>query len=756
MSTFELTPEEMELFLQEATEQVDTMEELLVTLEGGAGGEALDAIFRAAHTLKGGAATAGMTNTAELTHVLESLLDEIRAGERVADPDTVDALLDAVDWLRTNLRTIEQSGVESDADVTSIIARLQAPGADGAVSGDAVESGRGRDAADVAAEGAGARDEAAATAEGPASEKSEREAMAGDWRQVAHDAAAVGQRVLQFDLHIEAEAPMPSIRLYQALMVLAEHGRLLLVEPDQQEIESGVSDHREMRAVLVTGSDGETVEAALQEVSHLQSVRWQALGVAEADGGVGEGTDPQGRVVADGDGTLQPPAPTEEAAAQPAEPIPGEGVQRAAAPAEAAVQRGAAVGAPPVADTVRVSVQVLDRLMNLVGELVIDRTRLARLGRVELPVQTLREELSHVGDHLSRITTDLQDAIMNARMVPLETLFRRFPRMVRDLSRGLDKQVNFEVVGEDTELDRAVIEHIGDPLVHMIRNAIDHGLESPLERQRAGKPAAGTVTLSAHHRENHIYIEVEDDGRGIDPERVKRSAIDKGLISPEQAAQLIDSEALNLLFLPGFSTSGEVTAVSGRGVGLDVVRRNIERVNGTVSVSSDLGLGTRWTIRLPLTLAIVQALLIGVRESVFAIPLDSVMEIVQIESSEVHTVSGRTVITGREQVIPLINPGEVWGESFRAAWDEEGRNHVVILQGAGGVLALNVDNLIGEQETVIKAIDGLGGQVPGISGASILGDGSVALIIDVTGFTQEVRELGYSVREARRRHDRSA
>lgn len=721
MSTFELTPEEMELFLQEAMEQVDTMEELLVTLEGGAGGEALDAIFRAAHTLKGGAATAGMQNTAELTHVLESLLDHIRAGERAADANTVDALLDAVDWLRTNLRFIEQHGVESDADVAPVIAQLEAPGA---VS-DPLTTGAGDDidSSGVAEQSPSTSDVPAASLEGAAPSVS-----AGP---------EFDEPGLQLTLNVDDEAPMPSIRLYQALMILGEIGRIVHVEPPQQEIETGVADYREMQVVLATERAGTAVEEALKEVSHLESVVWHAIGTkGSVVASRTEGASLQERESAS-------TQPTDDGAASPAQATP-------------AVQRGAGVGAPAVADTVRVSVQVLDRLMNLVGELVIDRTRLARLGRVELPPQTLREELSLVGGHLNRITTDLQDTIMNARMVPLETLFRRFPRMVRDLSRGLDKQVNFEVVGEDTELDRAVIEHIGDPLVHMIRNAIDHGLESPEERQKAGKSPAGTVTLSAHHRENHIYIEVSDDGRGIHPDRVRRSAVEKGLITYEQASQLLDSEALNLLFMPGFSTSGEVTAVSGRGVGLDVVRRNIERVNGTVSVSSELGRGTVWTIRLPLTLAIVQALLIGLNGSTFAIPLDSVVEIVQMAPDRVHMVNGRAVVNVRDQVIPLVNPGEVWGSTFEATWDADGRNQVVILQGTGGVLALVVDSLIGEQETVIKAIDGLGGQVPGISGASILGDGSVALIIDVTGFTQEVRELGYTVREDRRHHDRSA
>lgn len=724
MSAFELTPEEMELFLQEANEQVDTMEELLVTLESGAGDDALAAIFRAAHTLKGGAATAGMQRTAELTHVLESLLDQIRSGNRDADADTVDALLDAVDWLRTNLRIIEQHGIESDADVSDIVARLEAAADDGeaseALSYEAAIADDVPDAPPARPSDGGGLDELLPDDD--------------DVRQKVEEAARSGKKVLAVDIRVEADAPMPSIRLYQSLMVLEEKGSILFLRPERADIESGTADHRDMHALLVTDADVDAVQTALGEVSHLQFVR----SVDVFSGAEGQQSATESVRETDAQREMQKSSREEQTSDQ------------------AAQAQRAAVGVPAVADTVRVSVQVLDRLMNLVGELVIDRTRLARLGTVDLPLQQLREELSLVGGHINRITTDLQDTIMNARMVPLETLFRRFPRMVRDLSRGLDKKVRFEIVGEDTELDRAVIEHIGDPLVHMIRNAIDHGLESPEERTKAGKDPEGTVTLAAYHRENHIYIEVTDDGRGINPERVKRSALEKGLISVEQAAQLHDNEALNLLFLPGFSTSGEVTAVSGRGVGLDVVRRNIERVNGTVSVDSKLGRGTRWTIRLPLTLAIVQALLVGLNDSTFAVPLDAVREIVQMTPDMVHLVNGRRVATVREQVIPLVNPGEVWGERYAAAWDGEGRAQVVVLQGAGGALALVVDELFGEQETVIKAIDGLGGQVRGISGASILGDGSVALIIDVAGFTQEVRELGYTVRQDGRTYDRSA
>lgn len=739
MATFELTPEEMELFLTESAEQVDTMEELLVVLEQGTDPDAVAAIFRAAHTLKGGAATAGMDATARLTHALESLLDQVRKGRREADGDTVDALLEAVDVLRQCLRTIEETGSDAGVNVDPLVERLETLVRD-------VPEGDGAGTSPAAV-----RAESAAPAAGNVLDP----ALAA----LVQEAAAMGKRVLQCRIEVEDDAAMPSIRLYQALMVFDELGQLVRCAPSRAEIEDPMAEHHRLEAVLVTARSRDEVGQALAEVSHLRTIEIVAVG-----DGAAPGTAAEQLQAAAASPTEQ--AEGEAAAAATAAAAPAAGGSAGSKDAdrsEAAVAKPSPAKAPDaggnathVADTVRVSVRVLDKLMNLVGELVIDRTRLARLGHVDMDKHQLVEELNLVAGHLNRITTDLQDTIMSARMVPLETLFRRFPRMARDLARRLNKEVNFVMSGEDTELDRAVIEQIGDPLVHLIRNAIDHGLEPQEQRLAAGKPAAGTVRLAAYHQENHIYIEVSDDGRGIDPEKVKRSALAKGVISEEQAKQLQGSEALDLLFLPGFSTSERVTDVSGRGVGLDVVRRNIERVNGSVSVESTVGKGTVWTIRLPLTLAIVQAMLVRINKTTFAVPLDSVDEIVLVHGGSVHLANGWPMVTIREQVIPLVNPGLVWGDEFAATWNAADDNPVLVLQSATGHLALAVDELIGEQETVIKTIEGLGGQVPGISGASILGDGSVALIFDVTGFAKEVRRIDHRVRRHEGRYGKSA
>ncbi|MFS8664162.1 MAG: chemotaxis protein CheA [Limnochordales bacterium] len=764
MSMDELSPEELELFINESTEMVDTIEELLVDLETGGDPEAVAAIFRAAHTLKGGAATAGMTRMAELTHALESLLDMVRSGERAVDADIIDALLEAIDVLRRCLAAVEREGTDSSVEVATLARRLESLAAEtplsvpgGPASGEPPVQAAAGDApaaeAEIAAAGAAGGAEGAPDAPGGAS------APASPWAAAAQEAAAMGERLWRFDITVDPDSPMPVVRLYQSLLVLQERGRVLHTDPPQAAIEAGEADYTRMTAVVATAEEPARIREALAEVNHLQAVRWDdPLASPPAEKGPAPGEPAPGPAA----GTAAAAAAPAPPAASRSGPAVGGGTSPASgtgpggkAPAPPAGGGSPAPAAGTMADTIRVNVRGLDRLMNLVGELVIDRTRLARLGHVDMSLQDLREELELVTSHLSRITTDLQDTIMQARMVPLETLFRKFPRMVRDLARKLDKQVRFVISGEDTELDRAVIEQIGDPLVHLIRNAVDHGLESPDQRRAAGKDPEGTVHLRAYHQENSIYIEVIDDGRGIDAAAIKAAAVARGLITAEQAEKLDSSETLDLLFLPGFTTAGRVSDVSGRGVGLDVVRKNIERVNGTVTVESEVGKGTRWIVRLPLTLAIVQAMLVRVRGTTFAVPLQSVMEILRVDDGQLRMANGWRMIHVRDQVIPLVNPGDVWGPEFAATWQREQANPVVVLQ-ASAPLALAVDQVIGEQEIVIKTIEGMGGQVTGISGASILGDGAVALILDVTGFAKEVRRLGAQIGRDGGRHDRSA
>lgn len=394
------------------------------------------------------------------------------------------------------------------------------------------------------------------------------------------------------------------------------------------------------------------------------------------------------------------------------------------------------------AKTVRVDVQKLDNLMNLVGELVIDRTRLERFVEIfesRYGTNDLVEAVNEISTHLGQLTNHLQEEIMKARMLPIAQVFNRFPRMVRDLAHKLGKEIDFIVEGKETELDRNVIEVIGDPLIHLLRNAVDHGIEPPEERAAAGKPKAGTILLKAYHHENHIVIIAEDDGRGIDANKIRRKAVERGLIDEETAARLPDREILNYLFLPGFSLSKEVTDLSGRGVGLDVVKKNIEQINGFLEMSSVLGQGTKFTVKLPLTLAIIRALMVSIMGQVYAFPLTNVMETMHVSPSDVKRVRNAEVIAVRGKVLPLICLAELFGGQRRP---QSQRLSVVVVGIGEHRVGVIVDRLLREQEIVIKSLGNYLGRVPGVSGATILGDGEVALIIDVRALVREAaREI---------------
>lgn len=388
--------------------------------------------------------------------------------------------------------------------------------------------------------------------------------------------------------------------------------------------------------------------------------------------------------------------------------------------------------------TIRVSVERLDHLMNLVGELVIDHTRINQVERTQRRRFTddTVNDLSQISDHLSRIINDLQESVMKARMLPIEQLFNRFPRMIRDLSRDLGKDIELIIGGKDTELDRTLIEEVADPLIHLIRNAVDHGIELPEQREQSGKHRKGTLHIRAAHEDNQVVIYVEDDGAGIDPDKMRNSALSKGIISSEEALLLSDREAIDLIFRPGFSTASRVSDVSGRGVGMDIVRNHIEKLNGLIDIKTGLGRGTCFQIKLPLTLAIIIGLLVKVNDSTFIIPMGNIAEIVRITPQDMDTVRGRSVILLRNQVIPVI-----WLHDHfnlpRGAQRNKSHIQLVIVGSAEKRLALAVDELIGNQEIVIKTLGPYVGKVDSIAGSTILGDGKVALILDVSGIINQ-------------------
>ena len=391
--------------------------------------------------------------------------------------------------------------------------------------------------------------------------------------------------------------------------------------------------------------------------------------------------------------------------------------------------------------TIRVDVKRLDQLMNLIGELVLAKNRLIKIyNDVEerYEGEKFLEELNQVVSSISIVTTDLQIAVMKTRMLPIGKVFNKFPRLVRDLARELGKKVRLIIEGEDTELDKSIIEEIGDPLVHMIRNAIDHGIEPPEERVKAGKPEEGTIWLKAYNEGNMIVIEIKDDGRGMDPEKLKQKAIEKGIITPQEAENMSDKEAFMLIFKPGFSTAAKITNVSGRGVGMDVVKTNIEKLNGIIEVDSVPGKGSTFKLKIPLTLAIIQALLVASQEDLFAVPLSNVIETVRIVEEDIYTIEGRSVLKLRDEVLPLVNMADIF--NIEKILMPEKYLYVVILGLGATKIGLIVDRFIGQEEIVIKSLGEFLKGLPGIAGATIRGDGRVTLIVDVASLMKLAKE----------------
>ena len=701
-SGFEITAEDIRVFLDEAEELLQTMEAGILRLENEASDpdpEVIQDIFRAAHTLKGSSATLGHQRMAELTHAMENVLDRLRKGKASVTTPLVDTLfrcLDALKVFKDEIASGEPASVNTDVlmhELASLEGTADAPTA------------------------------SATAAPAPAEAAVELPALTAAQQAKVNEARARGHQVFQARLDLSPEAAMPAVRAFQALLAVGDIGEIILSVPTQEEVENDKVGS-DLKLLFATGESPEKVREVLQEVPEISI------------------------------GTLAPYQPAAPAAAPARAPAAAEEVA-AAAMAPPAPANGAAPaaehgnnGGGPVRTTrsgmrtVRVDVEVLDNLMNTVGELVIERTRLQQvLSRLE--VEREGDELSQVMSsalaQLGRLTGNLQEEIQRARMLPVENLFRKFPRMVRDIAQKAGKEINFIVRGEETELDRSVIEEIGDPLMHLLRNAVDHGIESAEERVAAGKPPAGTVILEAFHEENHIIISVRDDGRGVDPERIRASAVRKGILSEEAARRLSDPEAINLIWAPGFSTAQQVSDISGRGVGLDVVQKNIERINGSVEIRSVVGQGTEFRVKLPLTLAIIRALQVELVGTTYCIPLGSVVETDRIPTSEIQTVRQREVIVKRGEVIPLLRLAEVFGLKRAEDAGEPEEIFVVIVAVMGRQIGLVVDSLIGEGDVVIKPLGRFIGEIPGISGATIMGDGDVAIILDVSSLVNSVQ-----------------
>lgn len=651
-------------FFEESREGLDAMEAGLLTLESGhQDAEIINSVFRAAHSIKGGAGTFGFDAIAGLTHVLETLLDELRAGKRALEANAVDAMLASVDVLRALLREAEHGQPADPASVTAIKARLEA-----------ILSGQAPAASAVVPA-------AAAEAEPEA------------W-QIGFTPAP--------SLFMSGNDPLRIIRELEHLGPLSVHARIERLPGFEQ------LDPLEAHLAWDLGLVGRIPRSQIED-----TFAW---------------------VVDDCELDIRPVAPPSLATA-PAAPTPAPAAPEASVAAAPAAAAGvAASAAPPTQEaetSIRVSVDKVDALINLVGELVITQAMLKQVSNAIDPAHA--EQLFAGLDLLERNTRDLQEAVIGVRMLPVDAVFRRFPRLVRDLSTRLGKHVRLRTIGEGTELDKGLIEKIADPLVHLVRNSIDHGLEMPDVRRDAGKDETGTITLAASHQGGHIVIEVSDDGRGLNRAKILEKALERGIAVPDNPT---DAQVWDLIFQPGFSTADAVTDLSGRGVGMDVVRRNIQALGGEVQIESHIGSGTRTLIRLPLTLAILDGMTVSVAGETLILPLAYVLEALQPQAADIRSMAGEgRVLRVRGEYLPILSLSEYYGYGTRAA----GESLVVVVEGDGQKIALEVDELVGQQQVVVKNIENNYRRIGGVSGATILGDGRVALIVDIGGLVRSLR-----------------
>ena len=700
-----------QVFFEEAGENLENMEQLLLELDiESADDEELNAIFRCAHSIKGGAATFGFSDVAELTHQMETLLDKLRRHELTPTAPMVDVLLQSGDALKAMLGRHQGSGADA-IDTSELLVNIRAM-----VSGQAPV--------------------AAVAAHKPAPVQAAVAAPAAVAATDSGAAATEGQRTVELRVG-PLDNPSQADNLVDLFKEIADLGTIEAL-PDDAALEA-------VRRFKVTTA---TPESELLDLFTFHVAREQvafvAIGGAKPAGnpayGFFDAADAAHAADAgqpekgygffdDAPGSPEQPAAAAAAAAAAAEALALKPAATAAKPAAKADKQAAG----PEASTIRVSVEKVDQLINLVGELVITQAMLAQNSRGLDPV-VYQQLVSGLTD-LDRNTRDLQEAVMSIRMIPMSTVFSRFPRMLRDLANKLGKKVELVTQGEATELDKGLVEKITDPLTHLVRNSCDHGVEMPADRLAKGKPEIGTITLAASHQGGSIVIEVRDDGRGLNRDKLIKKAREKGIDAPDT---MTDQEVWNLIFAPGFSTADEVTDVSGRGVGMDVVKKNITSLGGTVEIDSAEGYGMRVAVRLPLTLAIMDGMSVGVGEEVYILPLSSVVESFQVNEEVIKTVGGSgRVVEVREEYMPVIELEKVF-QVPRFDW-EHSSGIMVVVEAEGGRVALLVDELLGQQQVVVKNLESNYRKVNDVSGATIMGDGRVALILDVGSLVRRSR-----------------
>ena len=677
----------LQIFIEESNDHLQSLNEHLLNLEHTPDDiQILNEIFRVAHTLKGMAGTMGFVKMQKLTHNVENVLSDIRSGKLKVNSDMLDILFQCLDALENYVDEIIKTGQEGSEEYKNLMDALER-----------LINEKASDKMDVGVtayskEIKDSKEQVAAT---------ELTSLPESALHIKDEALKQGLNVYQMNIRLSANCVLKSARAFVIFKDLESLGEVIYSNPDVQDIEDEKFDDSFL-VVLITQEEQETIQKRMLDVMEVEEVTIAACQMSNVEVAITQET----KEIEEEDKSNKGDHPGTN-------------------------QNGTANNAKQqVANkSVRVSIERLDNLMNLVSELIIVKTQ---LDGAKLSVQgsTEDEHTTNYNDsieYLERITDNLHQAVMKVRMVPVESVFNRFPRMIRDVSRKLDKDIELVMSGEETELDRTVIDEIGDPLIHLLRNAADHGLETTEERRKIGKDPKGTIRLDAYQDGNSVVIEVSDDGKGINVNKIRESSIKKGVVTREEAASFSEQEVLELLFKPGFSTSAEITDLSGRGVGLDVVKSKITPLGGHVEVKTEMGKGSKFIVRLPLTLAIIQALMVKISNEKYAIPLNNIQNIEDVHKGEIKFVQNQEVIVLRGEVIPIVRLHKLLD------LEQEERDHmmVVIVKKGEKQIGFIIDSLIGQQEIVIKPLGKYLNHINMIAGATILGNGEVALILDV-------------------------
>lgn len=700
------------LFIDESKENLQKLNESLLKLENNTDDlDILNDIFRVAHTLKGMSKTMGFNNIADLTHNMENVLEPLRSGTIKADTRVLDVLFKCLDQLEALIGKVIDGNYEDSND--AIIGLVQ-------VLQDILNNKPTEDQA-----------------------KAEKKEVTFNEYEMTIFSAAADKSLSPKEILVTLadDCVLTGVRAYMTIRAVEALGEIVKSIPSTEELENGDFE-KSFKLYLITGSTNEQVFSAIDKISEIAKVEVKDLKTKTEADRTGEQPESStsapveenstnetenGEEVNRSEDQVQDVSESETPEQEtPVAPQPVQRSQTATEPTHPSVSK-------LVPQTIRVSSQRMDQLMNLVGELVINRTRV-----VQISTELKSQDLSSSVGLMSKITTDIQEIVMKLRMVPIEQVFNRFPRLVRDISKNLGKDINLVITGKDTEIDRVVIDEIGDPLVHLIRNSLDHGLETPEDRIAAGKTAKGTLELSAFNEGDNILIKVCDDGRGIDPAKIKEIAVTKGIITEEIAKNLTDREAIELIFAPGFSTAKVATDISGRGVGMDVVKSKVTQLGGNVTVTSKINEGSTIIISLPSSMAIVQALLIKVGEETYAAPLNYISEVIDISQKQIKNIQNKEVIVLRGKTLPLIRLHKLLEvPNYKEEPDQS--LTVVIIKTQGKYFGVIVSELIGQQEVVIKPINKKLCSEDYISGATTLGNGQVALIINVNSLiTQHI------------------